>query len=124
MVSGLDLKSEPDREGAVVDLFFPEAVSRLDLKSEPSLQGAVVELGILDAESERDLRGAVVESFLAFLLLLVRSTELGIAAMTMEPSLVSGSSSPRSAETELVGRGGVGGSWAELLADLQASREP
>ena len=90
-------------------------MSGLDLKSEPDLQGAVIDLLLPEAVSERDLRGAMVESFLAFLLLLVRSTELGVTARTMKSSPVSCPSSPRPAETELVGRGGVGGSWIELV---------
>ena len=73
----LDLESEPDLQGAVVELLFPEAVSGLDLKSEPGLQGAMV--------------------------------EVDISARSMKSSPVSCSSSPRSAKTELVARGGVGG---------------
>ena len=49
----------------------------------------------LDLESELNLQGTVAE--------------LVVVARTMKSSPVSGSSSPRSAKTELVGRGGVGG---------------
>ena len=124
-MSGLDLESEPNLQGAVVGLPFPEAMWQLDL------QRAVTDPLLPEAMSERDLRGAMVESFLAFLLLLVRSTELGIAARTMKSSPVSCPSSPRPAETELVERGGVGGSWTELVIpgvasalDLQGTVEP
>ena len=78
MVSGLDLESEPDLQGAVMGLLFPEAMLQLDLQSELGLQGAVV--------------------------------EVDLAARSMKSSPVSCSSSPCSAKTETVGRGGVGGS--------------
>ena len=80
--------------GSWTELVIPEVVS------EPNLQGAV-ELDIpeavsqLDLESELYLQGAVAE--------------LDVVARTMKSSPVLGSSSPRSAKTELVGRGGVGG---------------
>ena len=82
-------------------LDIPEAVSQLDLKSELNLQGAVVgfvfpeAMSQLDLQSELGLQGALAE--------------VDIAARSMKSSPVSCSSSPRSAETELVGRGGVGG---------------
>ena len=62
---------------------------------------AVVELVIpeaapeLDLKSELGLQGAIVE--------------VDVAAGSMESSPVSCSSSPRSAKTELITRGGVGG---------------
>ena len=74
----LDLESELDLQGAVVELIFPEAMSQLDLQSELGLQGALA--------------------------------EVDIAARSMKSSPVSCSSSPRSAKTELVTRGGVDGS--------------
>ena len=75
--------------------------TKLDFESELDLQGAVVDLFFpevvswLDLKSEPDLQGAMVE--------------LNIAARSMKSSPMSCSSSPRSAKTELVGRGGVGG---------------
>ena len=41
--------------------------------------------------------------------------ELDVTARSMKSSPVSCSSSPRSAKTELVTRGGIGGTWTELV---------
>ena len=81
-------------------LLFPEAMLQLDLQGTVKLDipEAVFEL---DLKSELNLQGVVAE--------------LDIVARTMKSSPVSCSSSPRPAETELVGRGGVGGSWTELV---------
>ena len=65
------------------------------------IHGVVVDLDVpevvsqLDLKSELHLQGAVAE--------------LDVPTRTMKSPPVSGSSSPRSAKTELVARGGVGG---------------